>query len=78
MKKKNNPFYESIDDQNNEPIDDPFNDVIDHFNKIEGNAGKPSNADLGKLPKPFKYFGYFVIGFFVVAILLSVILNIIN
>lgn len=78
MKGKNKSFHELIDDPYNEPIDEPFNDVIDHFNKIEGNAGKPSNANLGKLPKPLKYFGYFVIGFFVVAILLSVILNIIN
>ena len=78
MKGKDKSFHKSIDDPDNEPIDEPFNDVIDHFNKIEGNAGKPSNADLGKSPKPLKYFGYFVIGFFLVAILLSVILNIIN
>ena len=49
MKGKDKSFHESIDDPSNEPIDEPFNDVIDHFNKIEGNAGKPSNADLGKL-----------------------------
>ena len=56
MKGKNKTIHESSADPSNEPTDEPFNDVIDHFNKIEGNAGKPSNADLGKLPKPLKYF----------------------
>ncbi|WHY64441.1 hypothetical protein [Neobacillus sp. SuZ13] len=32
----------------------PFNDAIDHFNEIEGNAGNPSNAKINKLPKPLK------------------------
>lgn len=53
----------------------PFNDVIDHFNKIEGNATNPTNAKLKKLPKPLKYFGYFMIGFFSISILLIIILN---
>lgn len=48
----------------------PFNDVVDHYNKIEGNAGHPSNADLKKLPKPLKYFGYFVFAFFAISFLL--------
>ena len=76
MKGKNKTFHESSDDPSNEPIDEPFNDVIDHFNTIEGNAGKPSNADLGKLPKPLKYFGYFIIAFFSITIIILVILNI--
>ena len=76
MKGKNKTFHESSADPSNEPIDEPFNDVIDHFNKIEGNAGKPSNADLGKLPKPLKYFGYFIIAFFSITIIILVILNI--
>ncbi|WP_045518762.1 hypothetical protein [Neobacillus niacini] len=53
----------------------PFNDVIDHFNKIEGNATNPTNAKLKKLPKPLKYFGYFMIGFFSISMLLIIILN---
>jgi hypothetical protein len=56
----------------------PFNDVIDHFNKIEGNAGNPANAKLQKLPKPIKYIGYFMIGFFALSIILVIILNLIN
>ena len=76
MKGKDKSFHESIDDPSHEPIDGPFNDVIDHFNKIEGNAGKTSNADLGKLPKPLKYFGYFIIAFFSITIIILVILNI--
>ena len=78
MEGKNKTIHESIDDPTNEPIDEPFNDVIDHFHKIEGNAGKPSNADLGKLPKPLKYFGSFIIAFFFIAIIILSILNIWN
>ena len=78
MKGKNKTFHESIDEPQNEPIDEPFNDVIDHFNKIEGNAGKPLNAYLGRLPKPLKYFGYFIIAFFFIAIIILSILNIWN
>lgn len=53
----------------------PFNDVIDHFNKIEGNATNLAKADLKKLPKPLKYFGYFMAVFFSISILLMIILN---
>jgi hypothetical protein len=53
----------------------PFNDVIDHFNKIEGNVANLANADLKKLPKPLRYFGYFIGGFFFISFLLIIILN---
>jgi hypothetical protein len=43
----------------------PFNDVIDHFNKIEGNAANLAKTDIKKLPKPIRYIGYFMIGFLV-------------
>ena len=55
-----------------------FNDVIDHFNKIEGNASDPKNAKLNRLPKPLKYFGYFIIAFISLSILLMIILNLLN
>jgi hypothetical protein len=54
----------------------PFNDVIGHFNKIEGNAANLANTDLKKLPKPIKYIGFFMIGFFSISIVLMIILNI--
>ncbi|MFZ0443611.1 MAG: hypothetical protein WAM95_02960 [Bacillus sp. (in: firmicutes)] len=76
MKGINKTFHEPSDDSQNESIDEPFNDVIDHFNKIEGNAGKPLNAYLGRLPKPLKYFGYFIIAFFSIVIIILIILNI--
>lgn len=57
---------------------EPFNDVIDHFNKIEGNATDPSNAKLKKLPKPIRYIGYFIIFFFITAFLLILILNLMS
>jgi hypothetical protein len=56
----------------------PFNDVIDHFNKIEGNAANLAKTDIKKLPKPLKYFGYFMIGFISLSILLIIILNLLN
>ncbi|MFB3167659.1 amino acid transporter [Neobacillus sp. 179-C4.2 HS] len=53
----------------------PFNDAIDHFNKIEGNAANLAKTDLRKLPKLLKFFGYFMIGFFSISILLIILLN---
>jgi hypothetical protein len=58
--------------------DKPFNDAIDHFNKIEGNATNPKNADLNKLPKPLKYIGYFMIAFFSISLILIIILSLLN
>lgn len=78
MKEKNESFHKTINEPSNEPIDEPFNDVIDHFNKIEGNVGRPSNANLKKIPKPLKYFGYFIIALFSISILLLIILNLLN
>ncbi|CAH2714604.1 hypothetical protein BACCIP111895_01776 [Neobacillus rhizosphaerae] len=56
----------------------PFNDVIDHFNKIEGNVTNPANAKFSKLPKPLKYIGYFMIAFFSVSFILIIILSLLN
>jgi hypothetical protein len=53
----------------------PFNDVIDHFNKIEGNAANLAKTDMKKLPKPIRYIGYFMFSFFSVSIFLVIILN---
>jgi hypothetical protein len=56
----------------------PFNDVIDHFNKIEGNAADLAKTDIRKLPKPLKYLGYFMISSISLSILLIIILNLLN
>ena len=53
----------------------PFNDVIDHLNKIEGN---PATGDFKKLPKPLKYIGYFIITFLVLPILLTMVYKFLN
>ncbi len=53
----------------------PFNDAIDHFNKIEGNAGNVNEDAIKNLPKPIKYVGYFIVGFFSISFLLMIILN---
>lgn len=54
---------------------EPFNDVTDHFNRIEGNASHPSNAKLKNLPLPLKLIGYFMIAFTALAFLLMILLN---
>ena len=56
----------------------PINDVIDHFNKIEGNTAKLAKTNLKKLPKALKYFGYFIIGFLSISIVLLIIFNLLN
>ncbi|WP_160718673.1 hypothetical protein [Bacillus sp. USDA818B3_A] len=57
----------------------PFNNVIDHFNKIEGNAANVvSKKTLKKLPKPLKYFGYIMAGLLSITILLMIILTSLN
>ncbi|MEH7336098.1 amino acid transporter [Neobacillus drentensis] len=56
----------------------PFNDVIDHINKIEGNSANISKDGVKKLPKPLKYLGYFMTGFLSISILLMIILNLLH
>lgn len=56
----------------------PFNDVIDHMNKIEGNSAHVSKVAVKKLPKPIKYLGYFIASFISISILLMIILNLLN
>ncbi|SMQ80666.1 hypothetical protein SAMN05444673_3972 [Bacillus sp. OV166] len=56
----------------------PFNDVIDHIKKIEGNAANVSKDAVKKLPKPLKYFGYFFAVFLSISILLMIILNLLT
>lgn len=53
----------------------PFNDAIDHMNKIEGNVSNLDNTDLEKLPRPLRYIGYLIVGFFLITILLMAILS---
>ncbi|WP_102691904.1 amino acid transporter [Rummeliibacillus pycnus] len=53
----------------------PFNDVIDHLNKIEGN---PTNGDFKKLPKPLKYIGYVMIVLLLIPILLTIVFKLSN
>ncbi|MDQ1143854.1 hypothetical protein QE429_000681 [Bacillus sp. SORGH_AS 510] len=56
----------------------PFNDVIDHINKIEGNAANVSKDAVKKLPKPLKYLGFFMAGFLSISVLLLIILNLLH
>lgn len=56
----------------------PFNDVIDHMNMVEGNAMNPKKDNFSKLPRPLKYFGYFIFGFFAISMVLMIVLNLLN
>ena len=56
----------------------PINEVIDHFNKIEGNAAKLAKTNFKTLPRALKFFGYFLIGFLIISIVLLIILNLLN
>lgn len=48
----------------------PINDAMDHMSKIEG---YPTDVELKKLPKPLRYFGYSMVGFFSLSILFIII-----
>ncbi|MBT2640435.1 MULTISPECIES: amino acid transporter [unclassified Bacillus (in: firmicutes)] len=48
----------------------PINDAMEHMSNIEG---YPTNVDIKGLPKPLRYFGYFMIGFFSLSILFIII-----
>ncbi|WP_156509896.1 amino acid transporter [Rossellomorea aquimaris] len=50
----------------------PMNDAMDHLRNIEG---YPTDVNLNTLPKPLKYFGYFFIVFFALAVLFILIGN---
>lgn len=53
----------------------PINDAMEHMSKIEG---YPTDVDLKKLPKPLRYFGYFMIAFFLLSILLIIAGNLLT
>jgi hypothetical protein len=53
----------------------PFNDAMEHMNQIEG---YPTDVDLKKLPKPLRYFGYFIFGFFSVSILFMMVMKLMD
>lgn len=52
------------------PDKKPINDAMDHMSKIEG---YPADVNLKKLPKPLRYFGYFMVSFFSLTILFIII-----
>lgn len=56
----------------------PFNDVVDHMQKIEGNSTPATTTDLKKLPKPVRYIAFFTISFLAISALLLIILNILK
>jgi hypothetical protein len=47
---------------------EPLNDVTDHYQKHMGLPNK--KADLNVMPKPVRYFYYFVVGFVSIAFIL--------
>lgn len=55
---------------------EPFNDVIDHLDKIEG--GRLEKIEMKTLPKPIRILGYFLISFVVISTLLAIVLSLIS
>lgn len=58
----------------NQEWDKPFNDAMEHLNKVEG---YPISKG-GNLPLPIKIIGYFMFGGITLMILLGLILSIFN
>jgi hypothetical protein len=52
----------------------PFNSATEHYQKIMGMPNKA--ADLKSMPKPIRWFGYFIMGFVICAILAMIITKI--
>nr|WP_295973487.1 amino acid transporter [uncultured Bacillus sp.] len=53
----------------------PFNDVIKHYNTIEGNHTPGTTHDPDKLPKPIRFIGYWVITIMVLSVLTVLVLT---
>lgn len=58
----------------NDKPDKPFNDAMEHLNKIEG---YPISKG-GNLPLPIKIIGYFMFGGVILMLLLGVLISIFN
>lgn len=54
----------------------PFNDVMDHFDKVDG--GRPEKIEPKTLPRPIRFIGYFVIGWIVIMTVFGIIISFIN
>ncbi|MFC4559267.1 hypothetical protein ACFO3D_13795 [Virgibacillus kekensis] len=57
---------------NNEEHEKPFNDAIDHFQKVEGG---PSAGMGGRLPLPIRIIGYCILAAIVLLVIGGVIGN---
>ncbi|MDF2910517.1 MAG: hypothetical protein K0Q56_1398 [Sporolactobacillus laevolacticus] len=55
---------------------EPFNDVIDHLDKIEG--GRLEKIEMKTLPNPIRILGYFLISCVVISTILVIILSVIS
>ena len=53
---------------------EPFNDAMDHLNKIEGYPIRKG----GKLPLPLKIIGYFMFGGMIIMLVFGLVLSIFN
>ncbi|SFL49450.1 hypothetical protein SAMN03159341_106355 [Paenibacillus sp. 1_12] len=53
-----------LDENNSNTTVEPFNSATDHYSKIMGVPN--TRADLKTMPKPVRYFYYFVVGFIVI------------
>ncbi|MFT8311103.1 MAG: amino acid transporter [Sporolactobacillus sp.] len=53
----------------------PFNDVIDHIDKI---SGRPEKIEMKKLPKPIRILGYVLITCVVVSTLFIIFMSLLS
>ena len=53
---------------------EPFNDAMDHLNKIEGYPIRKG----GNLPLPLKIIGYFMVGGMIIMLVFGLVLSIFN
>ncbi|MFP3390323.1 hypothetical protein [Brevibacillus sp. SIMBA_040] len=70
---KDNSYHDQRDET---PEIQPFNSVTDHYQKIVGMPTRP--ADIKKLPKPIRWFGYFVFSCLLIGGIMFLILLVIQ
>lgn len=60
--------------EEDEPVEiQPFNSAAEHYQKIMGMPNKA--VDYKSMPKPIRWFGYFVAGFICCGVLAMIIIN---
>lgn len=70
--------YIEVKKENTKDSKPPFNDVMDHFDKIEGNAYNIVDTNFKGLPKPIRYIGYFMFAIVSITFIILIILSLLH